>query len=280
MGFDGYNLRSQDLTDVLDLTERALTLQLDRSAPVYGTQGATVGYASSGGTWVKLSWRALSTDHEQSWTGAEGASAVPGVRKPDLHRSYRWTDAARTVVWRADESELITSTAVGAGGLLTRDPELPDAWWASLKSSLDALGNYQTHRVGMAQAHLTKRINQVFGEHDIDTTVTEWRTAHADLHWNNVTAPSCYLLDWEDWGSGPRGLDAATLWGCSLQVPEAAHRVQTEFAADLSSRSGLLAQLLFCSNVIRLSTGKPTPSPLFEPAKREAARVLDALGAS
>jgi hypothetical protein len=280
VGFDGYNLRSQDLTDVVEQAERVLSLHLDRSTPVYGTQGATVGYVSSGATWVRLGWRALSTDHEQSWTGTEGASAVPGVRKPSLYRSYRWTDDTRSVVWRADEFELINSTAVGAGGLIRSDPALPDAWWDSLKSSLDALGIYQTHRVGMAQAHLTKRINQVFGEHGIDTTVSEWRTAHTDLHWNNVTAPSCYLLDWEDWGAGPRGLDAATLWGCSLQVPEVAHRVQTVFAADLSSRSGLLAQLLFCSNVIRLSSSKPTPSPLFEPAKREAARVLDALGVS
>jgi len=272
--FDGYDLATQSYDDVLAHVEHVLNLQLERSTPVYGTQGATVGYVSSSGTWVRLGWRAHNSAHEQSWTGAEGASTIAGVHKPELYRSYRWMDEARSVVWRADESELINSKAVGSGGSITADPGLPGDWWNSLRASLGALASHTTLRVGMAQAHLSKRINQVFGESNLDTTVTEWTTAHADLHWNNVTAPDCYLLDWEDWGAGPRGLDAATLWGFSLQVPEVADHIQTVFADDLGSRSGLLAQLLFCSNVIRLSTGKPTPSPLYLPAKREVDRLL------
>ena len=264
---------------MLDQVEHVFSVSLASSTPVYGTQGSTVGYRSSAQTWVRLSWRPHDTSHEQAWTGCEAASTLQGVRKPELYRSYRWTDDGRSVVWRADESELIDSTAIGVGGLITSPPGLSDSWWDSLKGSLDALASHSTHRMGMEQAHLTKRINQVFGAHDLDTTVTEWRTAHADLHWNNVTAPTCYLLDWEDWGAGPRGLDAATLWGFSLRVPEVAQRIQAIFAGDLSSRSGLLAQLLFCSNVIRLSADKPTPGPLFDPAKREAARILEELAA-
>jgi hypothetical protein len=102
----------------------------------------------------------------------------------------------------------------------------------------------------MSQEHLSRRIAEVYGS-GVGTTIEEWATAHADLHWGNLTSPDCWLLDWEDWGVGPRGLDAATLWGFSLGVPALSERVRQEFRDDLNSRSGRLAQLLFCANVER-----------------------------
>lgn len=274
MKFDGYNLRTQNLDDVRAEVEKVLGVRLDESSIAYGTQGATVGFATSSDTWVRIAWTAIHDIHGPSWTGTELASAITGVQKPEQYRSYKWTDRLRSVWWRADESELITSRAIHATGLIEEDPDLSVAWWDSLKSSLTALAAIQTERVAMAQTHLNRRINQVFGNHGIDTEVDEWTTAHADLHFGNLTMPDCYLLDWDSWGRGPRGLDAATLWGHCLLAPSVAHRVQAEFVDDLSSRSGLLAQLLFCSNVIRLNTNKSKPSPLLEPAKKEAARVL------
>jgi hypothetical protein len=99
-------------------------------------------------------------------------------------------------------------------------------------------------------------------------------TAQADLHWGNLTAPECYLLDWQDRGAAPRGYDAAVLWGFSLLVPTMADRVQREFQTDLETRSGKLAQLLFSSNVIRVNAKRADPSPLVEPAKRAADMLL------
>ncbi|TWP47474.1 hypothetical protein FKR81_32305 [Lentzea tibetensis] len=253
---------------------------MDESRSAYGTQGSTIGFATSSDTWVRIAWTDAHDIHGPSWTGTEIASAITGVKKPELFRSYRWVDRVRSVVWRADETELITSRAIHSTGLINEEPDLSVAWWDSLGSSLAALAAVETERVAMAQAHLTRRINQVFGDEGIDTEVDEWTTAHADLHFGNLTAPDCYLLDWDSWGRAPRGLDAATLWGHCLLVPSVAHRVQAEFVDDLSSRSGLLAQLLFCSNVIRLNSSKPKPSPLLEPVKKEAVRVLHALGAN
>jgi hypothetical protein len=275
--FDGYNLRNQPLDDVFAEIEKVLGVRLGQSAVTYGTQGATVGFPTSADTWVRVAWRKQDEALDQSWTGMEVTSAIMGVKKPDLYRSYRWLDPLRSVVWRADECELIGSKAIHHTGVIDTDPTLSTAWWESLKSSLAALGDFATQRVGMSQAHLTRRINQVFGGEEIDTNADDWRTAHADLHLGNLTAPDCYILDWDDWGLAPRGLDAATLWGHSLLVPNMASRVQDEFADDLNTRSGLLAQLLFCSNVIRLNSGKSTPSPLLEPARHEASRLVDAL---
>lgn len=275
MTFNGYALRDEPLDDVFAEVEKALGVRLEQASITYGTQGATVGFPTNAGTWVRVSWSARDRVHRQAWTGREAASAIVGVTMPELHRSYRWADRGRSVVWRADEVELITSKAVHPTGIIGNAPDLPSAWWESLRSSLTALAEFPTQRVGMAQEHLTHRINQVF--ENVNTDVDELTTANTDIHWGNLTAPDCYLLDWEDWGLAPRGLDAATLWGHSLLVPAVADRIQKVFASDLGSRAGLLAQLLFCSNVIRLNSAKPDPSPLLEPAKREAERVIDAL---
>ncbi|MDQ3576606.1 MAG: hypothetical protein M3443_03180 [Actinomycetota bacterium] len=279
MNFDGYNLRTQHYDDVIDVVEQALALTLDRAGRAFGTQGATVGFPSSNRTWVHLTWRKLD-DAGGSWTGPELASAITGVHKPKLVRSHRWQDDSRSVVWRADETELVKSAAVDGSGVIASAPVLDEHWWSDLSASLIALSAHPTSRVVMAQSHLTRRVAQVFGDRDIDTTVTEWTTAHGDLHWGNITAPDCRILDWESWGGAPRGYDAAILWGHSLRVPEVADRVQRQFAEDLGSRSGLLSQLLFCSNVIRLSKNKPTPGPLVEPARWESERLLSSLAAS
>lgn len=277
MEFDGYNLSTQSLEDVFAEVEKALGVRLEQSDVTYGTQGATVGFPTSSATWVRVAWSPPERVRTQAWTGGEVASAIGGVQKPELYRSYRWIDRTRSVVWRADEGELITSKAIHHTGVIDSEPDLSAGWWESLKSSLAALAAFGTRRVGMAQDHLSRRIDQVFGGEEIDTSVDEWTTGHADLHWGNITAPDCYVLDWEDWGLAPRGLDAATLWGHSLLVPNVADRVQAEFADDLNSRAGLLAQLLFCSNVIRLNSTKLTPSPLLEPTRNEASRIVDAL---
>lgn len=128
----------------------------------------------------------------------------------------------------------------------------------------------------MTQEHFSRRISQVFGD-GVDSTATEWATAHTDLHWGNLTAPGCVILDWEDWGRAPRGLDAATLWGHSLLVPALAKRVEHEFRAELSTRTGQLAQLLFTANVMRLGARRADPSPLLGPARRAADVLLTEL---
>jgi hypothetical protein len=259
---------------VLAVAEKALDVEFVPASRTYGTQGTTIGHQTTAGTWVRLAWRPIDDIHAPSWTGIEVASAISGVAIPELYRSFRWLDRERGVVWRADETHLIAFRAIHPSGVIDSDPQLPDAWWTSLGSSLAALAAVETDRVGMTQAHLTRRINQVFGDVGLHTEVDDWTTAHADLHMGNLTAPDCYLLDWESWGRSPRGLDAATLWGHSLLVPSVADRVQQQFAADLGSRSGRLAQLLFCSNVIRLNRGKSVPSPLLEPATHEAKWLL------
>jgi hypothetical protein len=257
--------------DVLSHVERAFGLVLDRSSVVHGVDGTTEGFRTDRGTWLRIdqrpSWRIKSA----AWVGLEAASTIEGVPMPQWHQGATWADHARALVWRADEMQFVVTPSVKAAGGRAVAVGLPDSWWTRLRESLHTLGKHDTERVGMSQQHLTMRISQVF--EDVDTTVDEWATAHTDLQWGNVTTDGV-LLDWADWGAAPRGHDAASLWQASLPNPDLAARVQQEFAADLQTRSGKLAQLLHCANAIRVAKRLGTETPLSGPASAAAERLL------
>jgi hypothetical protein len=208
----------------------------------------------------------------------EGAARLPRtVAKPEWYQGLSWQDPEQCVLWRADETELVTAPPIKPGGVLRSDPGLAQAWWATLGRSLGALAAQTTirvatpHTVPISQQRVTSTIERVFPG-CVETTVTEWAAAHADLAWANLTAPQCWLLDWEDWGLAPRGWDASTLWGNSLAVPALAERVQREYQADLGSRSELVSQLFFCAEII--AAGDDYAGPLAESSRREAARLI------
>lgn len=237
--------------DILARVEHVFDLTLGHASVVHGIYGDTEGFRSSRDTWVRIERRHQDRIKSAAWIGLEAASTIRRVPKPAWHQSATWADPDREQVWRADELEFIASPSVKAAGGLDTASSLPDAWWQDLRDALAALAEHETERVGMSQAHLTKRISQVFP--DVDTTVDEWRTAHTDMQWSNLTLDG-HILDWEDWGSAPRGHDAATLWQASLPDPALTARVEREFATDLQTRSGKLSLLLRCANASRLPT--------------------------
>lgn len=79
-----FNLREQLQEDVLDRTERSMGVRLDRSTVVYGTQGMTAGFHTNTGTWVRVQWRRPWKIYGPAWAGAECASVLRGVAKPEL----------------------------------------------------------------------------------------------------------------------------------------------------------------------------------------------------
>lgn len=262
--------------DVLEHVERAFDLVLDRSSVVYGVGGVTEGFRTSRGTWARIEQRLRWRLKSAAWVGLEAASTIENVPIPGWFQSTTWADPARDLVWRADEVEFVPSPSVRSAGGLEAAKALPTTWWAGMRSSLKTLSEHKTERVGVSQEHLTLRIGQVF--EGVDTTVEEWGTAHADLHWGNVTVSSL-LIDWQDWGLAPRGHDAATLWQASLPDPDLLARVEAEFADDLQTRSGKLSQLMHCANAIRIAAKRGTTTPFSEPAKVEAEKLLVGLRA-
>jgi hypothetical protein len=236
----------------------------------------SVGFRTERSTWVRIEVRDTQRLNGQGWNGVECAAVLRGVAMPAWYQGIAWLDQAAGIAWRADETEFIADGAIKPGGTLTVEPALSEDWWTTFNASLGALATHTTTRVAtpnlelISQDRVTAVIHEVFA--DVDTTIEEWSPAHADLGWANLTAPTCYLLDWEDWGMAPRGWDAATLWSQSFAVPDLAERIAKERAADFSSRTGKLVQLFHCAELITAPAGYA--GPRLESAKAAAAVLL------
>jgi hypothetical protein len=184
----------------------------------------------------------------------------------------RWE--ADGLVWRADELDLITQPPVIPAGTLTIDPGLSDGWWGELVRALDAVVTTTVALPGRSvdQQRFSDRITALFGA-EVDTTVTEWGALHGDMGFANLTAPQLYLLDWEEFGDGPVGLDHARLWADSLAAPDVARRCAIEFAPYLDSRQGLLCRAYSLVPLLKLPDGEPLRAPA-EHAAHEVAEAL------
>lgn len=246
------DLRRRDNTRETARVEAALAISLEHAGAI--TKRRSIGLPSSRGTWVRIEARpyARVSNERQSWNGTEAAALLEGVSKPEWLASTSWNDPEHRLMWRADETTLITTPPVRSAGPITHAPDLDDAWWATLTSSLAALAEHATTRIAtpdtlpITQQRINETIRAVYPDH-IDTQITSWTTAHADLNWANLTsAPRCVILDWEDWGTAPRGFDATNLWFNSLSVPELADQVAAHLRADLESAEGRVCALFLC----------------------------------
>ncbi|MFC8663097.1 hypothetical protein [Streptomyces sp. NPDC057199] len=275
------DLRQESVDGVLDRVERSLQVRLDRETVV--RKRRSVGARTDRDTWVRVERRGFDRIGAQGWNGPESAAVLSRVDMPRWYAGFAWREPGEPVMWRADEMELVTAAPVGRAALVIDDPRLPDGWWSALNASLGALAAQSAPRVAtpdtetITQELVTATLRGVFPE-VADTRVEEWRPAHADLTWANVTGPEFCMIDWEDWGMAPRGLDAATLWGNALAVPSLADRVWSERRADLESRSGRLMALFFCAKVA--GPYAYPEDPRLEPARNEATRLVAELHAS
>ncbi|MFF3557354.1 hypothetical protein ACFYXL_28570 [Streptomyces tsukubensis] len=271
------DLRVEPVDKVLDRVERALRTGLDPGTVV--CKRRSVGARTERGTWVRVERRPIDKINDQGWNGTESAARLEGVVQPEWHGCVVWRDPAGPVMWRADETDLLPGTPIGAA-VLSEEPTLSEEWWRGLGASLDALARNTTGRVAtpdtvtITQELVSASIRGVFPE-VTDTTVERWVPAHADLNWANMSAPAFSLFDWEDWGNAPRGLDAATLWAASLAVPALADRVRRERRHDFGSRDGKLMTLFVCSKI--LGPDAHPEDPRIEPARDRARQVAAAL---
>ncbi|MFE5594586.1 hypothetical protein [Streptomyces sp. NPDC056549] len=273
----GVDLRRVPVEEALARAEHMLGVELDRQAAV--RKRRTVGARTGRGTWVRIERRGLARARAQGWHGVETAAALDGVAMPAWRQGCTWWEPGGGAVWRADETELVVDGPVG-GPVLLDDPWLSEAWWQGLNRSLDALAGAATTRVASpgTMPITRERVARVIGSAFptmAGVDVDEWRPAHGDLSWANVTSPRFYLIDWEDWGLAPRGFDAAYLWVASLPLAALAERVWTERRHDLESRSGLISALFVCGEVLAYAD---ETNVLLAPVQREAERLVAALG--
>jgi len=263
------DLREVAVDDVLSRVEVSLQLALNREGSI--RKRRSIGFRSDRGTWVRVECRGLDRFDGQGW-GLEAAQSLDGVPVPNWYAGISWLDTKRRVLWRADETQLVEEAPVGRAA---NAPNLPDTWWAEFNAAMDQLVGLATSRTAtpdgkpITPERVEMAIRKIFPD-AAGLYIDEWTTAHADLNWANMTGPRLWILDWEDFGRAPRGLDAASLWFGSLAVSGLADRVYDARRQDLGSRSGQVMQLFKCAELLSWADES---EPLFVPARREADRL-------
>ncbi|WP_052020791.1 phosphotransferase [Actinokineospora spheciospongiae] len=203
------------------------------------------------------------------WTGNLDANVFEGIAKPRVLDVVEWEE------WRQQRAEIMTrlpGRACSPTDALRATADLPDEWWVELRRTVDTVAATPTERANTTQAKVTDWLAQRFGD-AVDPTVPGWETVHGDVHWANLFGPRFGLLDWEWWGNGPVGTDAATLLCYSLLVPETAQRVREVFADVLDTDTGRFAQLYATARLLRRVDRGEFPD-LAEPLERHASGLL------
>ncbi|MEV7275527.1 hypothetical protein [Streptomyces sp. NPDC093111] len=183
------DLRHEPVDALLDRVERSLGTDVDRGSAV--RKRRSVGARTGRGTWVRIERRGLDRIGVQGGDGTASAAALSGIAKPAWLAGVAWRDDTEPVVWRADETELLPGAPVGTA-VITKDPRLPEAWWAAMNGSLDALAAQRTHRIAspdtesLTRELVTATIHGVFP--GVDTALGEWCPAHADFNWTLFVA--------------------------------------------------------------------------------------------
>ncbi|NDL60209.1 aminoglycoside phosphotransferase [Phytoactinopolyspora sp. XMNu-373] len=217
--------------------------------PVYGWHDRTIAAkvtVDSGTFWLRVVSELVSWASGNFWEGNAASSDITSVPKPEVLNMLEWGHRDRR--FRAELLTYISPSPVSASQELLAEPDLTDEWWRTFDSALESLAGHPTDRAAYSQLETTRRLRAYFADR-VDPAVTYWHTAHADLHWNNLTAPDCVLLDWESWGQAPFGYDIATLYCHSLLVPGVAERIRRGYAEILDSPDGVRSQLLVIARI-------------------------------
>ncbi|GAA4637224.1 hypothetical protein GCM10023196_090160 [Actinoallomurus vinaceus] len=239
------------MREALDHAARQFGLELT-GAPVFGWNDRSISAAVTplgGGArrWLRVVAEHLSWANGDWWTGNRDAAAVTGIAKPRVIDAREWTDDGQAL--RAEVMTYIAAHPCSSTPELRRGIHLPSRWWHALCQGLDRLANVSTDRWAVDQDRVSNRLRIFFGD-QTDTRIDRWTTAHADLHWANLTGPEFFILGWEMWGRAPYGYDAATLYCHSLLQPEVAQTVHDTFADVLDTPDGRRTQLFAITNML------------------------------
>lgn len=237
--------------------------------PVFGWRLRTIGAptaGSDGRRWLRVVSEYPQWASGDGWTGNSDANVLTGLAKPHVLDVTEWEDGRRQ---RAEVMTLLPEPAVSPTDVLHHAAELPQTWWMNLRRNLDAVRATRTQRVNADQETVTRRAVAAFGE---DLPIARWETVHGDLHWSNLLGPQLGILDWELWGRGPAGSDAASLLCHSLAVPAVAERVMATFADVLDTPDGRIAQRAVVARMLGRVAGGDYPD-MEQPLRRHAASL-------
>jgi hypothetical protein len=221
------------------------------SMPVYGwnlRSISTRALGPEGPCWLRVLSEKTSVADGDYWTGNADANAISDVPKPTVRGVLEWEAPEIDRQVRAEVMTLLPGIPCSPTEGLTEPIDLPDTWWAELRRTLGVIRVQPTTRYVERETTVSGSAREVLGT---EVSIRAWETVHGDLHWNNLLGPTFGLLDWEFWGRGPAGSDAASLYCNSLRVPEIASQVAEVFADVLNGPHGRAALLHTAAEVLR-----------------------------
>jgi hypothetical protein len=241
----------------------------------YSERSRTIGIAlrhrDGASSWLKLAQ--VSTRYDEWLRGGELAiRPIDGVPMSEILREFACV--ASGIQWHAIQLSYAPSPVVLTQSWIARPLEtIDDRWLEQLKQAVDAIGKSPLTRWSIHPGRIARLIARRFGR-SAPYTVDEWRNAHGDLQWSNLTAPNLMLLDWEYWGAAPRGFDAATLLSHSFMDPALFRRIEATFADDLDTPSGIVVRLFQFSRILdQIEAGTRDPRE-HRVAEAEARKLL------
>lgn len=242
----------------------------------WGWHGRTLSQAVTtphGPAWLRVACAPIGQAVATFWDGSiEAERAMPAsVPRPRLRLWHDWNDQGWE--YRAELYDYAATRPAATSPVLTAIPDLPTAWWAAVRVTLDDIASVRTSRVTIQQSYLDHTMPRLLGT-PIDTTAPRpWTTAHGDFHFANISAPTLCLVDFEGWGLAPAGYDAATLHSYSLLVPPVAARIRTELVEMLDTPAGRFAELVAITELLQAAT-RGDHLALAEPLRWRASLIL------
>jgi len=204
--------------------------------------------------------------------GEVSAPIIPRVERPSIVNNAEWS--ADGVAWCALQFTVAPSPPAGDSSALVRPIlTIDDIWLAQLKQVLDRIAALPLTRWYLHPGSVARMIAERFGVR-APVVVDEWRNAHGDVNWANVTTPHLALLDWEYWGAAPRGYDAATLLMHSTGDAALMQKIRSLFADDLDTPAGVIAQLYLVARGLNHIEGGLGDPRRHGPLEAEANRLL------
>ncbi|QKW19398.1 hypothetical protein HUT16_10235 [Kitasatospora sp. NA04385] len=247
------------------------------SAESWGWRGRTLSRLVAtpvGDRWLRLVCAPADKAEGKLWEGPMAAelSMPSNLPRPRLRRRLTWTSGEHGYL--AELYDPVPHRTVTVDGPVLRDePDLDAAWWLGLAGALDSVAGVRTGRVAVRQEYLDRAMPQFLGA-AVDSRAPAWSTAHGDLHWANLTAPSLSILDWEGWGLAPAGFDAAMLHAYSLLVPETAAQVRHQLGHLLHTPAGRFSELAAITMLLQ-TVQRGDNLDLEKPLRERASLLLD-----
>ncbi|OKI06325.1 hypothetical protein A6A06_37420 [Streptomyces sp. CB02923] len=219
----------------------------------WGWHGRTLSrradHSEHGACWLRLLAAPADQAGGKLWTGtADAARSVPrAVHRPELHGLHDHSDGP--YAYRAELTSYVDAPICAPSPVIRQELALASTWWPTLRTNLAHLAAVRTDRVAVRQEWIDRSVPRFTGAPA--PQITEWATAHGDLHFANLTTSGPVILDWEGWGIAPYGYDAALLYVYSLLAPATAARVKHEFADVLDSPKGRAAQMIVAAELLQ-----------------------------